>query len=116
MKYFNRSVGALKEDIAVNYVKKIKKYTIIECNFATKLGEIDIIARDKSGTIIFVEAKYRSTARYGLGREAVDQHKKFKIRNVATQYLRSLGKLDQTIRFDVIDILDDKITYIENAF
>ncbi len=115
MKVFNRSLGIINEDRAVNYLKS-KKYRIVERNYVNKLGEIDIIAV-KDGVIVFVEVKYRTTAMFGYGREAIDDNKIWKIRKVATQYLIESGIYGKNdIRFDVIDILDDKITHIENAF
>ncbi|WP_297889701.1 YraN family protein, partial [Sulfurihydrogenibium sp.] len=50
-----RSLGKEKEDIAANYLKE-KGYEILERNFYTKYGEIDIIAY-KDDTIVIVEVK-----------------------------------------------------------
>ena len=84
-------------------------------NFSCKIGEIDIIAMDKD-TLVFVEVKARNTAMFGLPREAVTAKKQYKIRRIAELYLQRYSTLDQKIRFDVIEILGDKITHIENAF
>lgn len=116
MKQLNRATGAIKETIAGQYVKDVKKYKILAFNYKNAIGEIDIIATDKEKRIIFIEVKYRSTAKYGYGREAVDERKIWKIRNVATIYLKEKRLSNALIRFDVMDILGDNITYIENAF
>lgn len=117
MKEFNRVTGIKNEENAVNYIKNVLKYKIIARNYKNKIGEIDIIAKDKLGTIIFVEVKYRSSAKFGLGRDAVDERKMNKIRLTATQFLvENMLYSKCNIRFDVIDILDDNITHIENAF
>ena len=52
----NLSIGRLGEEIAVEYLKN-KGFQIIERNFRRPWGELDIIARDKSGTLIFIEVK-----------------------------------------------------------
>ncbi|MBQ4558030.1 MAG: YraN family protein [Clostridia bacterium] len=116
MKQFNKVKGDINEELAVNYLVNEKRFKIIERNYKCQLGEIDIIAKEKDGTIVFVEVKYRRNTRFGYGREAVDQYKQQKIRNVATYYLRLRSKLQSKVKFAVIDILDDKITFIDNAF
>jgi len=60
----SKNLGKIGEDVAVNYLKKEKKYKILERNFRYKnFGEIDIIAqnkRNKQKPIIFVEVKTRN--------------------------------------------------------
>ncbi|MBO5884389.1 MAG: YraN family protein [Clostridia bacterium] len=92
-----------------------KKYKIIETNFVCKIGEIDIIAKDKD-VLVFVEVKSRSTKKFGLPREAVTLQKQNKIRNVAQFYLQKTQNFNQKCRFDVIEILDNDINHIVNAF
>jgi len=52
----NLKLGKLGENIAINYLIKIG-YKIIGHNYWHKLGEIDIIARDNSGVLVFCEVK-----------------------------------------------------------
>lgn len=113
-KTFNTVTGIGGEDLAVEYLIK-KKYKILSRNFKTKIGEIDIIAKDKN-VIVFVEVKTRTNDVFGLPREAVTSAKQSKIRMVATQYLKIHGGLNQACRFDVIDILRGELTHIENCF
>ena len=110
----NREKGKYFEEIARDFLKK-KGYKILEQNYINKLGEIDIIAKFKK-TIVFVEVKYRKNEYFGLPREAVNEFKQHKIRNIATSYLKSKKLLDSECRFDVVEILGDKITHIENCF
>ncbi len=116
MKQYNYLKGKINEDKALDYITKVKKLKVLEKNYSTKIGEIDIIARDKDKTIVFIEVKYRTTARFGLGREAVNEYKIHKIKNTAMQYLLETGNSSQKVRFDVVDILGDNLDYIENAF
>lgn len=114
MKQFNYTKGKTGEELACEFLKK-KKYKILEINYANSIGEIDIITTDKN-TIVFVEVKFRQSAVFGLPMEAVDRRKQNKIRKTATVYLKQNSFFDKEIRFDVISILDEEITHIENAF
>lgn len=107
-------IGIKGELVAVNHLKQ-KKYIILETNFKNKIGEIDIIAK-QNDTIVFVEVKYRTNANFGYPREAVTPYKQHKIRLVAQSYLQKKFGLDSKVRFDVVEILNEKITHIENAF
>lgn len=113
-KEFNREKGESGEKLATKYLKGIK-YKILETNYSNNIGEIDVICKDKT-TTVFVEVKYRKNEDFGLPREAVGQYKQRKLRQVATLYMIEHKLLDEQVRFDVIDILSDKITHIENAF
>jgi putative endonuclease len=103
------------ETMAAEYLKN-KGYEIILQNFFSKNGEIDIIAKD-TDTLVFCEVKYRSNTRYGLPEEAVDYRKQDKIRKTAAYYLyRNNFPVETRVRFDVIAVLGEKITHIEDAF
>ncbi len=110
----NKKVGGKGEFVAAECLKN-KGYKIVKTNYTNKIGEIDIIAYHDDA-IVFVEVKTRSTSNFGYGKEAVDFRKQQKIRNVATAYLKQNKLLDSSCRFDVIEINNDKIDHIENAF
>lgn len=114
MKQENYAKGKFGETLAENFLKK-QKYQILFKNYKNKIGEIDIIARDGK-TLVFVEVKFRTTANFGLPREAVNAHKINKIQNTALGFLQEKGLENAEIRFDVIDILGETITHIKNAF
>lgn len=108
-------LGATGEEKAAEFLKG-KGYKILETNFSNKIGEIDIIAKDKE-FVVFVEVKARSTKAFGLPSEAVNFFKQQKIRKVSLSYLKSkkmLGKIQ--CRFDVVEVLGDEIRHIMNAF
>lgn len=92
-----------------------KNYIVLEMNYRTKIGEIDIIAKDKN-TIVFVEVKSRNSLAFGYPREAVTPQKQRKIQQIAQLYLMKTKNMDKPIRFDVVEILGKEITHIENAF
>ncbi len=110
----NNIEGKKGEIKAVLFLKK-HSYKILETNFKNKIGEIDIIA-EKDGVIVFIEVKNRSTYRFGRPIEAVDFRKQSKIKKVAEIYLMIKNKYYNDVRFDVVEVSNDNLEHIENAF
>ena len=110
--------GKKSENDAVRYLKK-NGYRIIEKNYRTRLGEIDIIAKDGK-TIVFVEVKARRSIRYGHPKWAITPKKKRNMSMVALHYLKSTRQNKAKARFDVITIHPEensmRIELIKNAF
>ncbi len=100
--YERHETGKIGEDISVRYLEQ-NGYTIIERNFECNQGEIDIIAKDKE-EIVFIEVKTRSSALYGLPKEAVDKTKKKHIYRSAEYYVYAKRLENEPIRIDVIEI------------
>ena len=113
-KYNKRKVGQEREKQAAVFLER-NGYHIITFNYRNRIGEIDIIARDKE-SIVFVEVKYRSSARYGWPEEAVDYKKQKNIIAVVNYFIMSNNLVDVPMRFDVVSILNNKIEHIQNAF
>ncbi|MBQ9737185.1 MAG: YraN family protein [Clostridia bacterium] len=98
---YNKITGQCGEDRAVSFLKK-KNYKVLERNYKNKIGEIDIIARDKEN-LIFVEVKTRRSDKFGTPAEAVTYYKKQKIVNTAKVYLAQ-NPTDLNIRFDIVEV------------
>ncbi len=109
-----KTLGKYGEIKAQQYLKK-NKYKILKTNFNCKLGEIDIIAT-KNNIVIFIEVKCKSSKKFGLPREMVTLNKQNKLKLVATYYLQINKAFDKNCRFDVIEVFDDEINHIKNAF
>ena len=113
-----KSVGHHGEDLAVKHLRR-QGYKIIQRNFRTPRGEIDIIAKHK-GVLIFVEVKSRQSTRYGDPKWAITADKQRKISMVALEYLKRHAELQTSARFDVVTIQSSaqapKIDVIVNAF
>jgi len=77
-------IGKYGEDIAINYLRK-NGYQIIERNFRTKFGEIDIITKYKKA-LIFFEVKYRKTIEYGYPYTAVNKYKLKRLQKLIDYY------------------------------
>lgn len=114
-------IGKKGEDIAVCYLEN-RGYKILDRNYHSRYGEIDIIA-EKENYIVFVEVKTRCTGTPFVATEAVDTIKQKKIIKTATMYLSQTGARLQP-RFDVIAVLFNKklgrcdytVDHIKNAF
>jgi len=76
-----RQLGDLGEKIALEYLQK-QGYKIIEKNYLRKWGEIDIIAKDQKGQIIFIEVKTGLQAE-----ENITKQKRERILRTAEIYL-----------------------------
>lgn len=110
-------LGERGEGVAVKFLKD-KGYRIIERNYKTGIGEIDIIAFE-GDTLVFIEVKTRESLQYGQPFESVNKHKRRKIANVALSYLKRFEDLPQC-RFDVVSICYDnsrpECELIQDAF
>ncbi len=108
-----RLKGFFWEKVAGFYLF-LKRYDILGFNYRTRLGEIDIICKDRE-TTVFVEVKYRKSDKFGRAEEFVSEAKRKKILMAAKQYIRE-KKLEGNFRFDVVAINRFKIKHIKNAF
>ena len=96
--------GREGESAALTFLKK-KGYRILEKNFRSKVGEIDIVARD--GTILcFVEVK---TRRYSQKRKNdhlpwVSYKQSQRIKKAAKDYIYKIEAPKIRYRFDLIEI------------
>ncbi len=111
----NRRLGTQKEQEAGRFLEA-QGYRILEYNFYSQGGEIDIVAKD--GTyLVFVEVKYRSSRRNGLPEDSVTMKKAKKIMYTAQYYLYSRNIPEDTpCRFDVVTILERECNLIRDAF
>ena len=114
--------GRMGEDAAVLYLKK-QGYKILEQNYRTKSGEIDIIAKDGED-LVFVEVKTRSSEQFGTPAEAVTYYKKQSMVNSAKWYIAKYPT-ELNIRFDIVEVFGtfdgsgfecEKINHIKQAF
>ena len=98
----NKITGRIGEDFACEYLEK-NHYQILERNFVSYQGEIDIIALEDN-EIVFIEVKTRTQILCGLPSESVNKSKKKQLYKVAEYYLYANNLLDTKVRFDVIEI------------
>lgn len=93
-------IGQSGEKLAGDFLKK-QGFKILETNFKSKFGEIDIIALEKD-ILVFVEVKTRTSRAFGLPEEAINKRKIDHIVR-ASRYYRTVRKnLPQSERIDVV--------------
>ena len=115
----NRKVGSWYEIIAREYIRN-NGGRIVDSNFRSNSGEIDIIAYDGQ-YLCFIEVKYRKDNKLGGPEAAVNFSKQKKICKVSLIYLYIHGlSEDIPIRYDVISISGEKdsvsLHWHKNAF
>jgi putative endonuclease len=113
-----KELGKKGEELAVRFLKK-KGYRIIEKNYVCKMGEMDIIAKEKD-TLAFIEVKTRTSTTFGPPQLAVNPTKQMQLSKVALYFLKEKGIEDVKARFDVVAILlgpkGEEIELIRDAF
>ncbi|MBE6573304.1 MAG: YraN family protein [Ruminococcaceae bacterium] len=120
-----KEIGDYGERLAIGYLRR-RFYRILERNYSSKHGEIDIIAKKKK-RIVFIEVKTRrdcpeSIKRYGRAAAAVNYEKRQHIRYAVKDYLRR-NNTSLSPRIDIIEVYfspdnirKHRIVHIENAF
>lgn len=110
------ATGLCGEVIAREFLEN-KKYKIIDTNVSFhNIGEIDLVAED-GDTLVFVEVRTRADNKFGNPLETLTPSKRKKIVAASRRYLMQSNKNTYSAyRYDVIGIIHDSITHIENAF
>jgi putative endonuclease len=112
--------GAEGEELAALALKKAR-YKIVERNFRTVAGEIDIVARDGE-CLVFVEVRTRKSVEYGLPQETITLRKRERLCRAARWYLQKNRLHEAPCRFDVVAVVKEnedsepKIEIIKDAF
>ncbi|MDR1630400.1 MAG: YraN family protein [Oscillospiraceae bacterium] len=119
----SQRIGLLGEVYAARFLRDAG-YGILAANYASKSGEIDIVA-EQNGVCVFVEVKSRDRTTLFAPADAVDAQKQERVRGTAAAFLAAekthgTEKLRTAIRFDIIEVLfsgkDYTINHVKNAF
>ncbi len=115
-----QALGAGGEDAAARWLER-SGLRILARRFRLRMGEIDVVAEDEDGTIVFVEVKARRGLRFGRPAEAVTAVKRRRLARVAAAFLARCGLSGRRSRFDVVEILPDgagglEVRHIPDAF
>lgn len=116
----NKIKGDFGEETARTFLRK-KNVIILQKNFRTRSGEIDIIGLCNN-TLIFYEVKTRKNNIYGSPAEALTRSKINKIKLTSKFFMAKFNLYNYDIRYDVIEVFLDKnenlekINIIQNAF
>ena len=103
MSHYLQNLGKRGENLALDYLKT-RRYSVIEKNFRSKFGEIDIIA-EKNHSLYFIEVKTRSNLNHGEPYEAVNKRKIYHIIKAAQYYLLKNAYPGYKLKVGVFSIL-----------
>jgi putative endonuclease len=112
-----KMLGREGEDRAASYLVK-RGYRILERNYSTRQGEIDLIALDRD-EVVFVEVKTRTNDAYGSPEHAVNRRKQGRMIKAALGYIKSRKLHQVPCRFDVVAVssgAENEVELIRNAF
>lgn len=114
-----KTIGQDAENMAHDYLL-MHGLKLIMRNYQCKLGEIDLIMRDKD-YLVFVEVRFRSNQNFGTSSETVTYFKQTKLLRTAQVYLQQHRLTDKVpCRFDVVAITQvgtqPVVEWIKNAF
>ncbi|MDE2640689.1 MAG: YraN family protein [Chloroflexota bacterium] len=102
-----RQLGRDGEEVAARYLRR-RGYTLLDRNRRSEGGEIDIVARDRDGAIVFVEVRTRRGRGAALAAlESVDPAKQERLRMGAAAYLADLAGdsgEEPSARIDVVAV------------
>lgn len=111
---FRKKLGTDAEQAARRYLEA-RGLKFVSANYHCRFGEIDLVMQDAQ-TLVFVEVRLRSSARYGGAAASVDRRKQAKLIATAEHYLQHHAH-DGAARFDVVAMHSaDALDWIPNAF
>ena len=115
-----KQIGDSAEDRALAYLQQ-QGLQLMRRNYRLAAGprqrgaEIDLILRDRDGTLVFVEVRARRSAAQGGAAGSVSAQKQRRIVRAAQHYLMGLAVLPPC-RFDVVAIEGDVLSWLPAAF
>jgi putative endonuclease len=122
----SKKLGQQAENFACDYLS-MRGLKLITRNYTCRLGEIDLIMRDKE-VLVFIEVRYRRNPNFGHSVETVLANKQSKMIKTATYYLQCHPILaKKPSRFDVLGLSSlpkrstslrypAQVEWIKNAF
>lgn len=115
---WNQQVGKRGEEAALRFLRQ-RGYRILQKNYVCKMGEVDLIAKEKD-TLVFIEVKTRTSTAFGPPQLAVNAAKQIQLSQAALSFLKEKRLEDVRARFDVVAVLlgpeGEKIELIKDAF
>ncbi len=115
-----KSLGDAAEDRALAHLQA-QGLRLIERNYrvaagpSRRAGEVDLILRDRDGTLVFVEVRARAGSEHGGAAASVTAHKQQRIVFAARHYLARFATLPPC-RFDVVALDGERLEWLRAAF
>ncbi len=101
-KLYRKKLGTWGESLALEYLSA-KGYQLLERNFHSRYGELDLIMK-VDDVLIAVEVKTRRSRKYGYAEYSITKKKIQAIADTMTVYLDNNAKLGQAWQIDLVVI------------
>ncbi len=115
-----KSRGDLAEDRALRYLQQ-QGLQLVERNYRVAAGpharggEVDLILRERDGTLVFVEVRARASTAHGGAAASVTPAKQRRLVYAARHYLLQQAS-PPPCRFDVLALDGEQISWLRAAF
>lgn len=119
-KLSTKARGDKAEDRALDYLQR-RGLRLVARNYrvargpSARAGEVDLILRDRDGTLVFVEVRARAGAGHGGAAASISRLKRRRLAFAASCFLQSWGA-PPPCRFDVLALDGDRILWLPAAF
>ncbi len=120
----SRAAGARFEARALDFLRS-QRLAPVARNVHCRGGELDLVMRDRDGTLVFVEVRARTRSDYGGAAASVGWHKQQRVLRAARYFLATRvaranaqkpACATPPCRFDVIAFERGRLTWIRDAF
>lgn len=115
-----KAIGDAGEARALQHLQRaglvlVERNYRLACGPHARAGEVDLILRERDGTLVFVEVRARGDARFGGAAASVGTAKQRRIVLAARHYLQR-WPAPPPCRFDVVAIDGDRVDWLRGAF
>ena len=107
--------GSEGEDQAVAHLERAG-LRVLSRNWRCRAGELDVVARDTDGTLVFVEVRRRASSAFGGAAASITLAKQVRLARAAEFYRQVMRCTQQPCRFDVVLIESGRLEWIRDAF
>lgn len=111
----SKRIGAEFEALALDYLRR-QRLRLLARNVTCRGGEIDLVMRDRDGSMVFVEVRARGGSRYGGAAASIGVHKRQRILLAARYFLARRGGDAGPCRFDVVVFEGRRLVWLRDAF
>ncbi|MDG0027815.1 YraN family protein [Trinickia sp. Y13] len=111
----SKRLGAVFEAHALDFLRR-QRLRLVARNVSCRGGEIDLVMRDRDGSLVFVEVRARAGGRYGGAAASIGAHKRRRILLAARYFLATRGEGASACRFDVVVFEGRRLIWLRDAF
>lgn len=111
-----KSLGRLGEAFAAAVLAE-QGWHIVDRNYRTRFGELDLICVDEHGQVVFVEVKTRSGMGFGGPREAITTDKQRHLRRAASLWMQRepWPRGCRGVRFDLVGVVVHEGVHVDHV-